>query len=258
MDEQVILEVLPDRLSVRIILNNAVRQQDLGDNEVLLDRADVDEINILRNGAEELDIEDLLGVFTDFLFQYSNGNFYDYQTFLERTFVIPVVQIIETGITAADIVNREVSLLDLTAEKIESIIANMQQSGDPEDIITLRDIKIILLLRREDWWHIIGGASNVILDNMKPLTAITQKLNNEPINCMAFALAYHIIQPHNPRRDLQRILVKAKEIQDLCKFGTYVCADQLKDFVRMYPEYRVTIICHGINDHSRLNYKGVY
>jgi hypothetical protein len=211
------------------------------------------DVYAIRDGdAGIVTLADLVYGVRQYMFLFHNPNDLDADEFEEQTFVFPLVIVIETGKTAAAETERTIPLNRLTVSKIEEIIANMQQSASADEEFTVFDIKIRLFPINTP----VGAGSNDFCDRMRPITAKTHYIDKQPVNCMAFALAYKMLNLHNPTRDLPRILQRARELQNECKFGKYVSTEQLEDFVRLYPEYRVTVLSQGLKNFSRLTYKG--
>lgn len=190
---------------------------------------------------EEADLADLIDAMKWHLFYTHNRDEY-LRDFEDRFMGIPMVRIIASNQTAADTVDRVVPLREFTIDKVERIVASMEQSASPDEIIYAGMIEVYFLFRNN-----VGAGAVKVCDCMMKPTAVTQRLENIQINCAAFALAY----AKKVSYDKTLIKQEAIKIQELCNFGKFVEASQIKEFVKHYQEYRVTVLLPGIDDHSR-------
>ncbi len=71
------------------------------------------------------------------------------------------------------------------------------------------------------------------------LTWMEQKLNNQSINCGAFAIAYQLVA--RPSRG-QTTIRKAKELMTTFGWGAGVTILELGKFVQVYTDYRLTVV----------------
>lgn len=171
--------------------------------------------------------------------------------FEARFLGIPIVKLIFSNKTAADRDNPVIPLNRFFEDKVTHILTMMRDSGAPEEELQPYEYEI--------WWMfrpIVGAGALKPIEGMKPLTAKSHELDGVKINCAAFSIAFHIYDGEKPSRDIKRIKMNAIEIQNQCSLDEFAEASQLKKFVDINPEYRLTIILPGIRDSQRYTYTG--
>ncbi len=129
-----------------------------------------------------------------------------------------------------------VNIGDLTFDQVMDPISEMTQSNSNlewkqlEFIFHFNQYELILgagKIAKPTWWK-----------TKDMMTWITYKDDLGDLNCAAVALAYGM----NPTKNRDTLRTKSRELQIRLGWGELVSITQIKNFVELYPQYRVTVL----------------
>jgi hypothetical protein len=149
-------------------------------------------------------------------------------------------------------------LEDLREGVFEQVIIDLQESNVFLEIYDLRWNFII-----DPRSIIVGAGTPKIPEGVSRMfepTWKTQTLDGTVINCAAYAIAHAMAfrsaGSHKASLPNKPILIKAREIMTRLNWPEYVSVLQIEQFVKAYPEYRVTIILCPATSHQGTTYEG--
>lgn len=158
---------------------------------------------------------------------------------------------VRNGQTHVYTTNRRITGNDLDLYVFEQVLQAIQQSN-------------VILGVNDLMWHFIIDPRTLIAGNGNPkkLDWITKEYEDtwqnqvvgaQVINCAAYALAHAIVQR---KKNKNEILMKALEIMNKFQWTVDVTPAQIEDFVKVYKEYRVSIVMNRLAAGS-ITYEGV-